>query len=109
MFFGLRQRRRRDPLRGVSDQLWKHGGRSAFAWRLDLPADRNDRGMFLPGHGENGGRQRGRLMHYISAGGMRQLRVRRGDRGGAAHVERMQRLLAALALLWVIFRFVRCL
>ncbi len=75
----------------VARQAW----RGFAAWRLDV----------RPEDAEHGGVRKGSLRHYISAGGLRQLR--RTPEGEAQEVR--QRLflfvLAGLALLWLVFYF----
>lgn len=105
----LTARSRRSRLEGIAEQLWTRRGHNSFAWRLNLPEDSNDRGMFLPEGGRSGrlGRRR-RLFHYIAAGGLRQTRVHRPNRPAEAGQAVVMRLFLLLIALWVIFRFVPC-
>lgn len=96
-----RLRRRRGRLEGLSDRLWTGGGR--LNWRLDVPEDSNDRGMFLPPNW----RGRRRLMHYISAGGMRQLRGRRVPAESWRRHRLIVRFFILYVAIWIVFRYVQ--
>jgi hypothetical protein len=98
-------RTNRSRLGGLEDRLWT--SRGTFFWRLDVPEDGNDRGMFLPSLGRSALRRR-RMIHYIAAGGTRQTRLRRRDRPAESGRSFVLRLLLAWAAVWIAFRFVAC-
>ncbi len=105
----LTAKSRRSRLEGISEQLWTRRGHNSFAWRLSLPEDSNDRGMFLPEGGRSSRQvKRRRLFHYIAAGGLRQTRVHRPDRPLEAGQSLVMRLFLLLVAVWVLFRFVPC-
>jgi len=92
-------------LSGLSDRLWTRRGRPDFAWRLDVHEDGNDRGMFLPGGRLRGPIGRGgRLMHYISAGGMRHAARHDAPADSADRRARVWWIFAVCALLWLLLR-----
>lgn len=76
----------------VARQAW----RGFAAWRLDVRKD--------GGNGAGGGRK-GSLVHYISAGGLRQLRRTPEGELEAVRQRIFVVVLAGLAVLWLVFYF----
>lgn len=103
--------RHRAPGRGLFRQScapFLRGRPTPVNWRLDVRADSNDRGMFVGGLAGWRGSSGNRLITYISAGGIRDLRPsRQADRD-----ERHRRFVVAfgwtLLVLWLLFLFVPC-
>jgi hypothetical protein len=110
--FLARRRRRRARLEGIAEHLWSYDARNGAA-RLDIsPADGESRRQepAPAGVGARQGvlRQRRKLRHYISAGGLRQLRRSRPPAGEQERPGRVRRLFLGLLLFWLLFRWVRC-
>lgn len=79
---------------------------AAVAWRLDVRDDAAGRARsFSKRHGPGGDRGRYKLFHYISAGGMRQLRRTSADDWAEARRRSFSLFLGALAVLWLFFYF----
>jgi hypothetical protein len=64
--------------------------------------------MILPRGGGKETRGQRRMMHYIAAGGMRQLRGRRAAAARVEQPDQMLRLFTLVGLMWLLFRFLRC-
>jgi hypothetical protein len=89
------------------------GGRTPIIWRLDVREDSNDCGVFASSApsagwwpGRKGSRQR--LGHYITAGGMREHHWATADESATRRQWLAIRIMAALAAVWVVFRFIPC-
>ncbi|MDD5705225.1 MAG: hypothetical protein PHR35_04830 [Kiritimatiellae bacterium] len=104
------RRRRNRGLEGISGQLWSYDERSGSRWRLDVPGERPlrraSRSRPSGGYGGEAPLQQGKLRHYIAAGGMRQMRVRRPTRKAVARPDMVWRIFAGFALYWLLFRLV---
>jgi hypothetical protein len=102
-------RRRARGLDGVAEQLWSYDARRGSGWRLDVAGDGAGRLARRRATGAGGRglpRQRGRLRHYIAAGGMRhQLRTQRAARAPRARRELIWRIFACYVLCWLLCRW----
>ena len=83
--------------------------RTYAAWRLDVREEVRG-GQALFGSRKRAVRERGRgkLLHYIAAGGMRQLRRTAADDASEARRHGFLLFLGAAALLWLVFYLVPC-
>ena len=107
MFLFHKNRPRRIFCRSTAEFL--RGPPRPVAWCLEVRADTNDRGMFLPDltcHPRNG--PSARLANYISAGGMRDLQPGRHADLDAIHRRFVIHLALFLLAFWLFFLFVPC-
>lgn len=96
-------------LRGAAARVLTGGGasRSRFALRLDARADGGRAHAAMRARPASL-RGRAKLFHYISAGGMRQLRRTSADDALEARRRGFALFLGALAALWLLFYIVPC-
>jgi len=81
--------------------------RSPLAWRLDVREDARGNRLFFNKRKRPGTeRVRGRLFHYIAAGGMRQLRRTSADDMSEYRRRNFMIFVALVCLGWVVFYFV---
>ncbi len=106
MGFFKSKRRAAPRLEGLSEHLWHYDDRHRRGWRLDVPGSRQvssaktRKPVFASAE-----RKKGKLLHYISSGGMRhQARAQRATAKSVGHPERVRRLLAAVGIFWLVFR-----
>ena len=79
-------------------------GHSSVSWRLDVrDTELTKRRMFNTKNRLKGVCGRAKLFHYISAGGMRQLRRTSGDDLAEARRRAFLRFVCAMVILWVVF------
>jgi hypothetical protein len=84
-------------------------GRSPFALRLDARDDGDgNRQLFAKRKRPSFERGRPKLFHYISAGGMRQLRRTSADDVLECRRRSFLLFLGVLAAVWLVFYFVPC-
>jgi len=85
------------------------GGHSSVAWRLDVRDDlRGGAGLFGKGGRPCFERGRTRLFHYISAGGMRQLRHTSADESIEESRHSFLVFLGLMFAVWMLFYFLPC-
>lgn len=84
-------------------------GRSPFALRLDVRDDgAGNRQFFAKRKRPSFERGRPKLFHYISAGGLRQLRRTSADDVLESRRRSFLLCLGALAVVWLVFYFLPC-
>ncbi len=108
--FARRRARRDRNLDGVAGQLWSYDERRGAGWRLDVPGEKTGRASRRSASvgGRGVPRQRGRLRHYIAAGGLRHhLRSRRAARAPLEKRALVWRLFACYVLCWFLGRWLK--
>lgn len=88
-------RKNRNRLDGLPGRVWSGDDDRATAFRLDLP---DSNGVRPPS-------SRGKLFHYIAAGGLRQTRAQRHEHPELEARARVVRMFCLLVAFWLIFRF----
>ena len=80
------------------------GRRTPLSWRLDVREDsRGNRLLFSKRKRSPTGRMRSKLLHYISAGGMRQLRRTSADDIMEDRRRKFLVFTLMMALAWIVF------
>ncbi len=88
-------RKKRSRLEGISDRIWSDETDRASPFRLDLP---KANGMRQP-------TSRGKLFHYIAAGGLHQTRAQRREHPELVARAHVIRIFCFLVAFWLFFRF----
>jgi hypothetical protein len=84
-------------------------GGAAAAWRLDVRDDgKKRRSLFSHAPKARFGRGRPKLFHYISAGGMRQLRRTSADDLAESRRRSFLVFLGLMGVAWLVFYFLPC-
>lgn len=101
-----RKSRRPPRLTGISDQLWSYDAKSSKGWRLDTELKPSARQPRAGGtYSDRTEKARGKLTHYIRAGGMRhEMREQKARRQPIAGQGTVWRLFLLFVTLWVIGR-----
>lgn len=84
--------------------IGEESGRAPFSLKLDVREDAREERTFF-GKPSGFGLGRPRLFHYISAGGMRQLRRTSGDDLAEDRRRSFLTFLFGVALVWIVFYF----
>jgi hypothetical protein len=90
---------------GISGQLWHYDGSNAYREVDDLPRRRRARERFEAPTVRSGGYM-SRLTRFMSAGGMRHEKSAEEENTPRDSRGRVVKWLAALSVIWVVFRFV---